>query len=299
MRRKFATLMASAALCLGHASPATAAPAAPTVVDGKKVSANVFTWQVGILLRAPTQSRSDATIHCGGVLISPRHVLTAAHCVDSKSKEAQQREPFLAHPREQMSVVVNATNIRTDGTVHGVARIVVHPMWKKTGTYLNYDAAILELDGNVAGTPIRISRRLVEASLGSAWVSGWGVTESGAESSHLIAATVPIVDSNECVLDNDYGGRITNQMFCAGKKAGGPDSCSGDSGGPLVVGRLGATQLIGLVSWGHGCGAENNYGVYTRLSQMLRWIATETGRAAVFTSEQPGPLFTIPDDGEI
>jgi secreted trypsin-like serine protease len=63
-------------------------------------------------------------------------------------------------------------------------------------------------------------------------------------------------------------------MFCAGFKEGGVDACQGDSGGPIV--KLSpdgsAATLIGVVSWGKGCGLDNFYGVYAKLSEVMDWV---------------------------
>ena len=61
-------------------------------------------------------------------------------------------------------------------------------------------------------------------------------------------------------------------MVCAGYAQGGIDACQGDSGGPLVCESGGRYYLEGAVSWGVGCGAENNYGVYADIRQLYHWV---------------------------
>ena len=61
-------------------------------------------------------------------------------------------------------------------------------------------------------------------------------------------------------------------MFCAGDLQGGSDACQGDSGGPAVRLIQGCPTLLGITSWGYGCGTPNKPGVYTKVSEYVKWI---------------------------
>ncbi|GAB9475679.1 hypothetical protein Gpo141_00012764 [Globisporangium polare] len=60
-------------------------------------------------------------------------------------------------------------------------------------------------------------------------------------------------------------------MLCAGGVTN-KDSCQGDSGGPLIINKSGTDALVGVVSWGEGCGETKKPGVYARVSGALKWI---------------------------
>lgn len=70
--------------------------------------------------------------------------------------------------------------------------------------------------------------------------------------------------------NNEYS--ITENMLCAGYKSGGKDACQGDSGGPLVVAGSGSKEVVGIVSFGDGCGKPGKPSGYTRVSNMLEFI---------------------------
>ncbi|XP_068229151.1 trypsin-1-like [Palaemon carinicauda] len=113
--------------------------------------------------------------------------------------------------------------------------------------------------------------------------TGWGsVSEGGPLSSVLNEVEVAILTREEC--DSYYPSRITDRMICAGYPEGGKDRCAGDTGGPLVVrDDDGRWVLLGLASWGDGCGQPNAPGVYFKfdvvagsISAFLQDMTTET-----------------------
>ena len=108
-------------------------------------------------------------------------------------------------------------------------------------------------------------------------MSGWGSTgqASGGYSRRLQTASVPILETAKCMEPQVYGpDKLTSGMICAGFLAGGLDSCQGDSGGPMVGEVRGRATLLGIISWGYGCGRANKPGVYTRVASYIDGIDT-------------------------
>ncbi|XP_027691433.1 transmembrane protease serine 4 isoform X4 [Vombatus ursinus] len=105
------------------------------------------------------------------------------------------------------------------------------------------------------------------------WIIGWGFIKEtkGKFSKTLQQAEVQLIDRNQCNHQDAYFGSVTENMLCAGVPGGGVDSCQGDSGGPLMYFKE-RWQIVGIVSWGYGCGHHNIPGVYTRVSFFLNWI---------------------------
>ncbi|XP_048196714.1 LOW QUALITY PROTEIN: transmembrane protease serine 4 [Perognathus longimembris pacificus] len=99
------------------------------------------------------------------------------------------------------------------------------------------------------------------------------LTFSGEMSSTLLQATVQVIDSARCNAEDAYQGEVNQQMLCAGLPDGGVDTCQGDSGGPLMY-QSDQWQVVGIVSWGHGCGGPSTPGVYTKVTAYLDWIYT-------------------------
>lgn len=149
----------------------------------------------------------------------------------------------------------------------------------------DFDIALLELKTplkfNDQVQPIPLVSEIDEIEDGTkCLVSGWGDTnqEMFAGKNKLRGAEIPIVNRKTCEREYEEHGKITPQMFCAGK--GGKDACQGDSGGPLachLASRDGNLTLVGISSWGQGCGQPNLPGIYTHLTSLRQWIRNQTG----------------------
>lgn len=103
-------------------------------------------------------------------------------------------------------------------------------------------------------------------------VAGWGrLKENGPLPRYLHRIRLPIVDLQRCRQSTTF--KVTDNMFCAGygKEIVG-DACKGDSGGPLVIEFHSRWTLLGIVSWGEGCGRPNKYGYYTKVNNYDNWI---------------------------
>uniref|UniRef100_A0A8B9PSR2 Transmembrane serine protease 5 n=1 Tax=Apteryx owenii TaxID=8824 RepID=A0A8B9PSR2_APTOW len=159
-----------------------------------------------------------------------------------------------------------------------VEKIIYHSLYDDKS--LDYDIALMKLK-----VPLNFSDAVRAVCLPPSrhdllqgtqcWVSGWGYTrpdQGHTRASTLKEALVPLIGTKRCNSSCMYAGELTARMLCAGYPHGKVDACQGDSGGPLVC-QDGATwRLVGIVSWGQGCGEPNHPGVYTNVAQLLPWI---------------------------
>lgn len=220
----------------------------PRIVGGGVAAEYENPFQVALLLKS-TANNQDAQF-CGGTIVAPNKVVTAAHCSDFVNAN-------------QVQVLTDARRLDGSGTRRDVAQITIHPDWDNTT--FDSDIAVWELTTS-ATTPSADLAIYDGPQDGELLVTGWGrLAEGGASPLDLQSVEVPLVSTANCNDSNSYNGEITANMFCAGPEAGGQDSCQGDSGGPLTRG-LDHTVLTGVVSWGTGCARPNLFGVYTRVS---------------------------------
>ncbi|NXR43118.1 TMPS3 protease, partial [Zosterops hypoxanthus] len=159
---------------------------------------------------------------------------------------------------------------------HSVEKIIYHRNYKpKTmgnDIALMKLAAPLALNGHIE--PICLPNFGEHFPAGKmCWVSGWGATVEGGDTSDTMNyAGVPLISNAICNHRDVYGGIITSSMLCAGFLKGGVDTCQGDSGGPLACEDMSIWKLVGTTSFGVGCAEKNKPGVYSRTTSFLDWI---------------------------
>jgi len=247
------------------------------IVGGSATDWQHWPWQASIQFDNRQGLISDAAHDfiqfCGGSIIHPQWILTAAHCFPAG---VDARNTRLWH---------GGSRVGQGGRAHDIAAIFSHPRWNEAT--MENDIALIKLArpmenlprGAVVQLQTPVQERMFAPSGTCSVVTGWGQMRSGDHptSDTLQQVDVPIIDLETCRAA--YRGRtrtpIHDSNLCAGYRQGTRDSCQGDSGGPLVVPDpnvpAGWTQT-GIVSWGLGCAAPDSYGVYTRVAAFIPWI---------------------------
>ncbi|XP_031348097.1 uncharacterized protein LOC116174331 isoform X2 [Photinus pyralis] len=248
----------------------------PVYVDGDSEFGE-YPWQVAILKKDPKES----VYVCGGTLIDDLHIVTAAHCVRSYS-------PY------DLRVRLGEWDVNHDVEFYpyverDVSAVEVHPEFY-AGTLYN-DLALLRMDKPVdLGKNLHISPACLphphEDYTGQrCWTTGWGKDafgEFGKYQNILKEVDVPIMAFGQCQQRLQqtrlgYEFKLHPGFICAGGEEG-KDACKGDGGGPMVCERGGTWRIVGVVSWGIGCGQPGVPGVYVNVAHYLDWIRQTTQR---------------------
>ena len=239
------------------------------IVGGDDCDISDYPWQAAIY--------ADGYL-CGASVIHQYWVLTAAHCVEEGNQVIS---------AENITVGVGSSNeyaglFGAGGDEYDVAEVISHSNYGWNGN----DIALLrlkepiEFDNNVQPISLICSEQVSAGAQNvgvTTTITGWGNTSQGGSGSDILQyIEVPIVSPNDPGLGNININN--NNEFFAGVVDGGMDSCQGDSGGPVAARNIEDTEwlLIGITSWGYGCAQDGYPGVYTKVSNYLNWINSNT-----------------------
>jgi secreted trypsin-like serine protease len=230
------------------------------IVGGKPVTKkDLYPWMTALIQRHydPVDGQ-----FCGGSLIDPFWVLTAAHCLCDEDPE-------------NLDVVLGFLKLDEKPKERiNVEKIIIHPKYDADTS--DFDVALIRLakaskqkpiDMIPSGDPDKIATPGTMAT-----IIGWGaLAEGGPGSRKLMHVDVPIISNAEA--NKSYGGDVTKNMIAAGFPQGGKDACQGDSGGPFLVRDANLNLVLaGATSWGIGCAKPRYPGLYANLAVLGDWV---------------------------
>ncbi|XP_053231082.1 transmembrane protease serine 12-like isoform X1 [Podarcis raffonei] len=245
-------------------------PAGSRIIGGHDAQLGAWPWQVSLQV---FHFGIGYQHMCGGSLINHNSVLTAAHCIKEWTFPEFWKAVLGLHHLYRYQPYTVKSRIRA---------IIMHSDFQEK-TFEN-DLALFKLMDSIRFNDYIQPICLPEAPLlmtneTSCYISGWGKTlERGGKRRVLQEAEVDIIPMQLCNRNDWYGGALKKEdMLCAGSESGGVDTCQGDSGGPLMCYFPDATKyyLIGVTSFGLGCGRPTFPGVYIRTARFRSWIQSQ------------------------
>jgi len=256
-----ATVLLAGLTVLVSAAPSGA------VVGGSPAPPGRWPWMAAVLHRDVADPAWAQ--YCGGVVISPRRVLTAAHCAIGKRSTS-------------IDVLIGRTRLTaTDGARVHVAAISIYPGFVSRREK-SLDAAVLTLASDAGVPAVALARPGDDAAWSAgarAWTMGWGRlnrrrSDGGHEyyADRLRDLPVPIQGDDAC--ESAFGIGFAGfpyrpeWLVCAGTAAGTTGVCYGDSGGPLVVGGPSGWLDVGVASANDSCAARGYFDLYVRVDRV-------------------------------
>jgi secreted trypsin-like serine protease len=242
------------------------------IIGGTIANAQRYPYYTFIVITSQSGSRK----FCGGSLVNPDVVLTAAHCIVNP-----------LNPIVNVIALVNYTqSVDVTGFLTGFEHLRSGIAFRVHGNYdsirVRNDIGLVYLDSPVNEvTPVNLNDNgNMPADGDPVSVFGHGRISNAEPAefpNYLMEVSVPIVPFQDCNDRNSYLGSIVEQsMICAGASSGGYGVCHGDSGGPLIILGNSATQdiQVGIASFvsKKGCSIVNYPSVFTRVSNYRQWI---------------------------
>ncbi|XP_039376212.1 transmembrane protease serine 2 isoform X1 [Mauremys reevesii] len=229
------------------------------IVGGSAALVKEWPWQVSLQIQGSHV--------CGGSIITPEWIVTAAHCVEGQLSSPSYWSVYAGILKQ------TETRYRSGSRVQ---KIISHPNYDSDSK--NNDVALMKLQ-----TPLSFTDTVAPVCLPNpgmmfqpdqqCWISGWGAEYQGGKTSNVLnAVMVHLIERSICNSAGYYNGLVLPTMICAGHLKGGKDSCQGDSGGPLVTEKNSVWWLVGDTSWGTGCANARRPGVYGNMTVFTDWI---------------------------
>jgi len=234
-----------------------------------------------------SEEASKGSFFCGGTYLGGNVVLTAAHCVANLSGHIY------------ASIGLASAAAAQKAPFAKVVGVVVHPDWGHVGDR-DGDVALLFLDKAATGLPsdpgIELDRTGVLGNvetltaIGFGNISSIGVVIPG-DLRQTDLQSVALID---CRRKSAFFKALSDRQMCAVGTTEGQDACNGDSGGPLIAKRGGKAVLVGIISFGDGCGQHLKPGVYARVAAFSQWIddtiAAHKAEPAVLSGGEPAAI---------
>ncbi|EAT46744.1 AAEL002128-PA [Aedes aegypti] len=251
------------------------------VVGGMDAQLGAWPWMAALGYRSSNYDLTTGPVYlCGGTLITARHVLTAAHCIQNLLYFVRLGEYDITSNNDGASPV----------DIY-VEKSFVHEQYNERT--IQNDVALIRLQSNAPLSdaikpiclPVEEPMHSRDVTYYSPFIAGWGTTSfRGPTASRLQEVQVIVLPIDQCAFN--YKLYFPDQVFddkvlCAGFPQGGKDSCQGDSGGPLMLPQLSNNgqyyyfNLIGIVSYGYECAKAGFPGVYAKVSAYIPWIESK------------------------